>query len=77
MTDDLQGYQQQGQMVRIPKGEARARKSYIEEAAVLFQQWSWSFLYLEGQISVKYVSVDETGRFLAVLLSLKTALKLP
>jgi hypothetical protein len=71
MTDDLQGYQQQGQMVRIPKGEARARKSYVEEAVVLFRQWSWSSLCLEGQISVKYVSVDETGRLLAVLLSLK------
>ena len=52
-TGELQGYQQRGQMVRTPEGEARARKSYIEEAAVLFQQWSWSFLYLEGQISVR------------------------
>jgi hypothetical protein len=60
-TDDSQGYQQQGQMVRTPKCEARVRKSYIEEAVVLFRQWSWSSLCLEGQISVKYVSVDETG----------------
>src|ERR1700728_3628357 len=76
-TNDSQGYQQQGQMVRTPKCEARVRKSYIEEAVVLFRQWAWSSLCLEGQISVTYVSVDEIGRLLTVLLSLRTALKLP